>query len=179
MADGQLMALAENMMSAAAAQTIEAQQVLTFDLHGETFALEAGLVREVLDLGTETAVPGAAPFVAAVINFRGRVIPLADLRLAFGLECAAPTLDSRIVVIEYDLDGDPFLIGLRADKVHEVTILETADIEDAPRVGLRWRSDFIRGLVRRDGDLIVVPDLAQIFATRGGATGAVIPLLAS
>ncbi|WP_304169287.1 chemotaxis protein CheW [Phenylobacterium aquaticum] len=159
--------------------TSDALQVLTFDLHGETFALEAGWVREVLDLTTETNVPGAAPFVSAVINFRGRVIPLADLRLAFGLERSAPTIDSRIVVIEYDLDGAPTLVGLRADKVHEVTSLEVAETEDAPRVGLRWRSDFIRCLARRDGDLIVVPDLDQIFATKGGATGAVIQLSAA
>lgn len=154
----------------------EALQVLTFDLHGETFALEAGLVQEVLDLTPETGVPGAAPFVAAVINFRGRVIPLADLRLAFDLERGEATLDSRIVVIEHDLDGEPALIGLRADKVHEVTSIELADTEDAPRVGLRWRSDFIRCLARRGGDLIVVPDLDQIFATRGGARGAVVHL---
>jgi purine-binding chemotaxis protein CheW len=157
----------------------EPQQVLTFDLRGETFALEAGVVREVLDVAPETAVPGAAPFVGAVINFRGRVIPLADLRLAFGLERAEATIDSRIVVIEYELDGDPTLIGLRADKVHEVTTVETADMEEAPRVGMRWRADFIRGLVRRNDDLIVVPDLTQIFATRGGATGAVLPFVAS
>jgi purine-binding chemotaxis protein CheW len=151
-------------------------QVLTFDLHGETFALEAGLVREVLDLVPETGVPGAAPFVDAVINFRGRVIPLADLRLAFGLAREETTLDSRIVVIEYDLDGDPTLVGLRADKVHEVTTIAMADTEEAPRVGLRWRSDFIRCLARRGGDLIVVPDLTQIFTTRGGASGAVVPM---
>ncbi|WP_374572127.1 chemotaxis protein CheW [Phenylobacterium sp.] len=154
----------------------EALQVLTFDLHGETFALEAGVVREVLDLAPETAVPGAAPFVAAVINFRGRVIPLADLRVAFDLERSAPTADSRIVVIEHELDGEPTLVGLRADKVHEVTTIDPAETEEAPRVGLRWRTDFIRGLARRRGDVIVVPDLHQIFETRGGARGAVVHL---
>jgi purine-binding chemotaxis protein CheW len=156
----------------------ETLQVLTFDLHGETFALDAGLVREVLDVPAETEVPGAAPFVSAVINFRGRVIPLADLRLAFGLERAAVTIDSRVVVIEHDLDGDPTLIGLRADKVHEVTSIALSDTEEPPRVGLRWRADFIRCLARRDGDLIVVPDLDRIFAARGGARAAV-PLVAS
>lgn len=157
-------------------QTAEALQVLTFDLQGETFALDAGWVREVLDPTSETMIPGAAPFVNAVINFRGRVIPLADLRLPFGLERSETTIDSRIVVIEYDIDSDPTLIGLRADKVHEVTSLEVADTEDAPRVGLRWRTDFIRCLARCDGDLIVVPDLGQIFAMRGGATPAVATL---
>jgi purine-binding chemotaxis protein CheW len=149
--------------------------VLTFDLQGETFALDADLVREVLDVTPETVVPGAAPFVDAVINFRGRVIPLADLRLPFGLERAAATRDSRIVVIEHDLDGEPTLIGLRADKVHEVASIPLSDTEEVPRVGLRWRSDFIRCLAKREGELIVVPDLAQVFATRGGVVGTVVP----
>lgn len=145
-------------------------EALTFDLQGETFALEAGLVREVLDLLPETDVPGAAPFVGAVINFRGRVIPLVDLRLAFDMAAGSPTIDSRIVVIEYALDGEPTLIGLRADKVHEVTAIPRGVTEEAPRVGMRWRSDFIRLLARRDGDLIVIPDLDQIFAARGRST---------
>jgi purine-binding chemotaxis protein CheW len=151
-------------------------QVLTFNLHDETFALEAGLVREVLDVAAETAVPGAAPFVSAVINFRGRVIPLVDLRLAFGLERAQTTIDSRIVVIEYDLGGDPTLIGLRADKVHEVTTIAHKDTEEAPRVGLRWRADFISRLAKRGADLIVIPDLDRIFSTRGGASASVTPI---
>jgi purine-binding chemotaxis protein CheW len=154
----------------------EALQVLTFDLGGETFALDAGVVREVIDLTSETRVPGAAPFVDAVINFRGRVIPLADLRLAFGITCGAPTVDSRIVVIEFELKGgDATHVGLRADKVHEVTLLPLADTEGPPSVGLRWRADFIRCLAKQGGELIVVPDLSQIFATRGGASATVVP----
>ncbi|MGO7205380.1 chemotaxis protein CheW, partial [Rhizobium ruizarguesonis] len=73
----------------------EEVEVLTFDLNGETFALEAVIVQEILDLLPETAVPGSQPFVASVINFRGKVIPLADLRLAFGMEAAEATIDSR------------------------------------------------------------------------------------
>lgn len=147
--------------------TQHAIEALTFDLQGETFALEASLVREVLDLLPETEVPGAPPFVSAVINFRGRIIPLVDLRLAFEMACGDPTIDTRIVVIEHPLDGEPTLIGLRADKVHEVTSITEESTEDAPRIGLRWRTDFIRRLARRDGDLIVIPDLDQIFAARG------------
>jgi purine-binding chemotaxis protein CheW len=151
-------------------------EALTFDLRGETFALEAGLVREVLDLLPETGVPGAPPFVSAVINFRGRVIPLVDLRVAFDMDAAEPTIDSRIVVIEHELDGEPTLIGLRADKVHEVTTIDRAVTEEAPRVGLRWRPDFIRLLARRDGDVIVIPDLEQIFAARGRSGASVTSL---
>jgi len=154
----------------------EGLEVLTFDLHGETFALEAGLVREVLDLLPETDVPGAPAFVGQVINFRGRVIPLADLRLAFDMTAGPATIDSRIVVIEYEIEGEATLIGLRADKVHEVTSIAHHTTEEAPRVGMRWRQDFIRRLAKRDGDLIVIPDLDQIFAARGRSNGAVTPI---
>jgi purine-binding chemotaxis protein CheW len=156
-------------------------EVLTFDLDGETFALEAGLVREILDLVPETAVPGAAPFVRAVINFRGKVIPVADLRLAFGLERAATTLQSRIVVIELDLDGDATLVGVRADKVHEVARLDWAQTEPAPSIGMRWRQDFVRRVGRRGEDPIIVPDLAKVFAARGDPKGSAVvtPLRAS
>jgi len=157
------------------ARGADALQVLTFDLQGETFALDAGLVREVMDLAPETGVPGAPAFVDAVINFRGRVIPLADLRLAFGFGRGEPTVDSRIVVIEHEIDGDPTLIGLRADKVHEVTSIALGDTEEPPRVGLRWRSDFIRCLAKHAGELVIVPDLERVFATRGGAVGTVVP----
>lgn len=146
-------------------------QVLTFDLHGETFALEADLVREILDLASETAVPGAAAFVGAVINFRGKIIPVADLRMAFGLERGEATLDSRIVVIELDLEGNPTLIGLRADKVHEVTTLSLGLTEEPPRIGMRWRQDYVRRLGKLAGEPLIIPDLVAIFAARGAATG--------
>jgi len=142
-------------------------EVLTFDLAGETFALEAVLVREVLDRSPETYVPGAPAFADAVINFRGRIIPLADLRLAFGLTAGGSSADSRVIVIEFEIDGEAALLGLRADKVYEVTAIPDAATEAAPRLGTRWRPDFIRRLAKRNDDIIVLPDLAAIFAARG------------
>ncbi len=144
-------------------------EVLTFDLARETFALEAVLVREVLDRSPETQVPGAPPFVDAVLNFRGRIIPLADLRLAFGLPVAGSSLDSRIIVIEFMLAGEATLIGLRADKVFEVTTIPHHATETAPRLGTRWRPEFIRCLAKRHDEIIVLPDLHKIFAICGQA----------
>lgn len=146
-------------------------KVLTFDLSGETFALEANLVCEILDLLPETKVPGSAPIAGSVINFRGSVIPVADLHLAFGLQTKDVTLDNRFIVIELDCEGESCLIGLKADKVHEVTTLERAKTEGAPRIGTRWRQDFIRCLAKRQGDFIVVPNLPRIFATCGPSVG--------
>lgn len=149
-------------------------QVLTFDMRGETFAIEAAVVREILDRAPETAVPGAPTMVAGLINFRGRVIPLADLHMAFGFEPSDISADTRVIVIEFDIDGDGTFVGLKADKVHEVTILEKAAAEAAPRVGMRWRQDFIRCLAKRNSEFIVVPDLKKIFAIGGETPSAAV-----
>jgi Chemotaxis signal transduction protein len=141
----------------------EELSVLTFNLNGETFAIEATVVQEILDLLPETHVPGAKPFVASVINFRGKIIPLADIRLAFGMDATETTIDSRIIVIELELNGEPTLFGIRTDKVNEVTMLPKHASEPPPRVGMRWRADYISCLVKRDGEFIIVPNLQAIF----------------
>ncbi|CAN7232762.1 chemotaxis protein CheW [Rhizobium sp. LjRoot30] len=143
----------------------EELEVLTFDIAGETFALEAVRVREILDLLPETTVPGAKAFVGSVLNFRGRVIPLADIRLAFGMEATKPTIDSRIIVIEFDIEGEANLIGIRTDKVNEVTTLAKTSSELPPSVGMKWRPDFISCLVKRGSDFIILPNLQAIFST--------------
>jgi purine-binding chemotaxis protein CheW len=138
-------------------------KVLTFDLSGETFALEANMVCEILDIQSETVVPGSAPIAGSVINFRGSVIPVADLHLAFGLDAQSVTQDSRFIVIELEHNNEACVIGLKADKVHEVTTIDHRTTEAAPRIGTRWRQDFIRCLAKRNNDLIVVPNLPRIF----------------
>ncbi|MEW9616543.1 chemotaxis protein CheW [Shinella sp. S4-D37] len=140
--------------------------VLTFNLNGETFAIEAIVVQEILDLLPETHVPGSKPFVSSVINFRGKVIPLADIRLAFGMDATETTIDSRIVVIELDLDNEATLIGIRTDKVNEVTTLPKVASEPPPSVGMRWRADYINCVVKRGGEFIIVPNLRAIFSAK-------------
>jgi purine-binding chemotaxis protein CheW len=146
--------------------------VLTFNLNGETFAIEATVVQEILDLLPETHVPGSKSFVSSVINFRGKVIPLADIRLAFGMEVSEATIDSRIIVIELELDGEPTLIGIRTDRVYEVTMLPRVASEPPPSVGMRWRADYIDCLVKRGGEFIILPNLNAIFASQGDRAGA-------
>lgn len=140
-------------------------EVLTFGMGGETFAMDAILVREILDIMPRTAVPGADPLVGHVINFRGRVIPLADLRPAFGMERKAATVLSRIVVIELTIDDEPLLIGLMTDSVDEVTTLSADACEHAPTIGMRWQRDHVRCLVRRTHDIVVIPELQTLFQT--------------
>jgi purine-binding chemotaxis protein CheW len=137
--------------------------VLTFGLSGETFAIEAIMVQEILDLLPETRVPGARAYVGSVVNFRGKVIPLADVRLAFGLESGGTTIDSRIIVVELMIDGEETLVGIRTDRVFEVTSLARSASEPPPSVGMRWRPDYIDCLVKRGGEFIIIPNLDAIF----------------
>src|SRR4029077_9065121 len=96
-------------------------QVVMIGLGDEKFALDAGLVREIIDPVPATKVAGAKAFVPSVINVRGNVIPLADLRIPFEMPITESSADTRIVVIEIGIDNEPVLVGLTADKVYEVT----------------------------------------------------------
>jgi purine-binding chemotaxis protein CheW len=153
-----------------------AMKALTLRLQDELFAVEACSVREILDLVPITEVPNASPFVGGLINVRGRVVPLADLRVMFGMDRPEPDQDTRIVVMEIDIDGEATVAGILADKVHDVTDIEAASIEEAPKVGMRWRPEFIRGIGKRNGGFIIIPDLGRIFETQGARTA---PIAAS
>jgi purine-binding chemotaxis protein CheW len=146
-----------------------AMRALTLRLEDEIFAIAAESVREILDLVPVTEVPNAPGFVTGLINVRGRVVPLADLRVIFDMSRPEPDQDTRIVVLEIDLEGEATIIGILADKVHEVTDIEAGVIQEAPRVGMRWRPDFVRGIGRRNGNFVIIPDLERIFETQGGA----------
>lgn len=142
----------------------QAFEALTFELQGEVFALDANNVREILDIIPITQVPGARPFVPGLINVRGRVVPLADWRVKFGMERPDHSIDSRIIVVEIPLAGEDTIIGLLADKVHEVTEITAASIEETPSIGMEWRPDYIRGIGKRGNDFIIIPNVERIFS---------------
>jgi purine-binding chemotaxis protein CheW len=142
-------------------------EVLTLTLQGEKFALEAGRVQEILDLVNVTEVPGGPAFLNGLVNVRGKVVPLADLRLKFEMAATPPTIDTRIIVINISLDGETTTVGLLADKVHEVTEMNAEVLEDTPKIGMRWRPEFIRAIGKRDTDFIAILNLSQVFADAG------------
>lgn len=140
-------------------------EILTLALCGEAFALEAVIVREILDLIPITIVPNAPRYATGLINVRGKVVPLVDLRVRFGMTPDPTTIDTRIVVIEVIQDGEPTMVGLLADKVYEVTEIDMQAIETTPKVGMRWPPEFIRGISRRNGDFLIVLDIDRVFAS--------------
>lgn len=144
---------------------LAALQVLTLGLGAEIFAVETEAVHEVLDLIPITEVPNSRTFVRGLVNVRGKVVPVVDLRAKFGMPAADRTADSRIVVMEVNLAGEPTMVGLLADRVYEVAELAAAALEEAPRLGMRWRTEFIRAIGKRNDGFVIVIDIDRVIAS--------------
>jgi len=142
----------------------ETQQYLTFKLGGEVFATNVSKVREVLDFSAITKLPRTPEFMSGVINLRGTVVPVVDLRLCFEMSRTEKTVNTCIVVVEMLLEGESVVIGALADSVEEVIDLEPDQIEPPPRIGTRIRTEFIKGMGKRDGQFIMILDIDRIFS---------------
>jgi purine-binding chemotaxis protein CheW len=143
----------------------EARQYLTFKLGDEVYATDVAKVREVLDFTTITKIPRTPDFMSGVINLRGNVVPVVDLRLCFEMSKTVKTVNTCVVVVEMLLDGEPTIIGALADSVEEVIDLEPEQIQPAPKIGSQIRTDFIKGMGKRDMQFIMILDIDRIFNT--------------
>ncbi len=144
--------------------TLQAEQYITFRLGSEVFAVNVANVREVLDLTPITKVPTAPRCMRGVVNVRGSAIPVLDLRQRFGMSSVEETVNTRILVLELEIEEELVVVGGIADSVHEVIELEPAQIVAPPTVAMRWRSDFIRGIGKRGDEFIILLDLATVFS---------------
>lgn len=142
----------------------ETTQYLTFKLGDEVFALDIAKVREVLDIMAITKVPRTPEFMRGVINLRGNVVPVVDMRLKFGMTKTEKTVNTCIIIVEIDLDGDKTILGALADSVQEVLDLGPGQIEPAPRIGTRLRTDFIKGMGKRDEQFIIILEIDKVFS---------------
>jgi len=142
----------------------ETTQYLTFKLADEVFALDISKVREVLDFTAVTKVPRTPEFMRGVINLRGNVVPVVDMRLKFGMTKTEKTVNTCIIIVEISLDGDTTILGALADAVQEVLDLEPDKIEPAPKIGTRLRTDFIKGMGKRDEQFIIILDIDKVFS---------------
>ncbi len=142
----------------------ETTQYLTFRLDEEIFALDISKVREVLDYTNITKVPRTPEFMRGVINLRGNVVPVVDMRLKFGMSMTERTVNTCIIIVEITLDGDTTVLGALADSVQEVIELGAEQIEPAPRIGTRLRTEFIRGMGKRDEQFVIILDIDKIFS---------------
>jgi len=143
----------------------ETRQYMTFKLGDELFACDVARVREVLEVSRITKVPTAPEYMRGVVNVRGQATPVVDLRRRFGLPKGADTVNTRIIVMELELDGEATVLGGIADSVHEVIDLDPGSIDPPPRIAMRWRTDFIQGLGKRGEQFIIVLDVNAVFSS--------------
>ena len=142
----------------------EMRQYLTFKLGDEIFALDVAKVREVLDFTSVTRVPRTPAFMRGVINLRGSVVPVVDLRLTFGMTSTQKTVNTCIVVVEVTLDGESVVVGALADSVEEVIDLEPDQIEPPPTNGASVRTEFIQGIGKRETGFLIILDIDGVFS---------------
>jgi purine-binding chemotaxis protein CheW len=146
------------------AETVEATQYLTFKLDDEIFALDISKVREVLDFTTITKVPTTPAFMRGVINLRGSVVPVVDLRLKFGMTETEKTVNTCIIIVEVMVDNETTILGALADSVQEVLDLEQDKIEPAPKIGTRLNTEFIKGMGKQNNQFIIILEIDKVFS---------------
>ncbi len=140
------------------------RQYLTFILDDEVFAQDITKVREVLDYVNITKVPRTPDFMRGVINLRGSVVPVVDMRLKFGMEPTKQTVNTCIIIMEVVLEGETAVVGALADSVQEVLELDSSQIEPPPRIGTRLNIEFIQGMGKKGDEFIIILDTDRVFS---------------
>ena len=135
---------------------------LTFRLGTEEYGLEILKVREIIGLMAITAVPRTPKFVRGVLNLRGKVIPVVDLRTKFGLEQIDDTEETCIIVVDIAQDGTPIQMGILVDTVSEVLDITGQDIEDTPSFGENLNTDFILGMAKAKGSVKILLNIEEV-----------------
>ncbi len=142
------------------------KQYLTFKLDEEFFTIPVQNVREILEYTKITKMPDAPSFMCGIINVRGRVIPVIDLRLKFGMTKTIPQAATRIVVLDIEReDGRNLIIGSLADSVKEVIEVAPEQIEPPPDMGTRWKRDYVIGIEKYQDEFIMLIDVKKVFSS--------------
>lgn len=140
------------------------QQYLTFGLGGEVFALETGSVREVIELVPVTRIPKTPPFMRGVINLRGHAVPVVDLRIKFDMPQVKDTVNTCIIIVDVEVEGENCHMGAIVDSVREVFEMGSDQINPPPRMGTAIRADFIKGMGKQNEEFIMILDIGRVFS---------------
>lgn len=148
-----------------AVKATEAIQYLTFTLQEEVFAIEISKVREVLDFTTITKVPRTPDYMRGVINLRGNVVPVVDMRLKFGLPPTEDTLNTCIIIVEVKVEDETAVLGALGDSVREVIELDPENIEPPPRIGTTLNTEYLHGMGKSGDNFTMILNIDRIFST--------------
>ncbi len=146
------------------AAAAEVQQFLTFHLGDEVFAVPIEEVIEVLEYQTITKVPRTPSYMKGVINVRGSVEPVVDIKEKFGMGETVKGEDTGIIIMDLDIQGETTRVGILTDAVNEVTNLRDEDIEPAPRVGTSVDAEYIHAMGKQDDSFIIILAAEKVFS---------------
>lgn len=135
---------------------------LTFTLDREEYGIGILKIKEIIGMMPITAVPQTPEFVKGVINLRGKVIPVVDLRLRFGMEEIEYTERTCIIVVEIGGESGEVMIGIVVDSVSEVLNIKAEDIEETPSFGTKLNTDYILGMAKMDGGVKILLDIDHV-----------------
>jgi len=135
---------------------------LIFSLGGEQYGISILKIKEIIGMMPITAIPRTPPYVKGVINLRGKVIPVVDLRLKFGMEEMGYTEKTCIIVVETGEGAGAVLIGIVVDSVSEVLNIKGGDIEETPTFGTRTETDYILGMAKIEGGVKILLDIDKV-----------------
>jgi purine-binding chemotaxis protein CheW len=138
-------------------------QYVTFILGEDLFGVEVTRAREILSATTVTKVPQTPEYLLGVINLRGQVVPVVDMRLKLGLSAKQETEDTCIIVVEVHIDGEEIIVGALADAVREVLEIRSDQIEPPPRLGTRLKTEFINGMGKIDEQFMILLNIDKVF----------------
>ncbi|MBI9083599.1 MAG: purine-binding chemotaxis protein CheW [Desulfobacterales bacterium] len=160
----------ETMNQAVKAMVEREGKYLTFTLAGEEYGIGILKVKEIIGMMPVTSVPQTPGYVKGVINLRGQVIPVIDLRLRFGMETMDDTDRTCIIVVEMAGPAGTVMIGIVVDAVSEVLNIRGADIEETPSFGTRLDTAYILGMAKMDGGVKILLDIDQVLVANDFAS---------
>jgi purine-binding chemotaxis protein CheW len=140
-------------------------QYLTFKLEDEVYATDIAQVREVLEYSHVTKVPRTPEYMRGVINLRGHVVPVLDLKLRFGMARTDQTINTCVIIVEVSIEGEKTVIGALADSVQEVIEMDPSTIQPPPRIGTKLNTEFIEGMGKRDEQFVIILNIDKVFST--------------
>ncbi len=155
---------AETMDQTIKATTIKTGKYLTFILDEEEYGIGILKVKEIIGMMPVTSVPRTPDFVKGVINLRGKVIPVVDLRLKFAMESISYTDRTCIIVVEIDTNTTTVLIGIVVDAVSEVLNIQESEIEETPKFATSLNTDYILGMAKMEGGVKILLDIDRVLS---------------
>ncbi len=154
----------EVMDQAIKATTIKMGKYLTFSLQEEEYGISILKVKEIIGMMAITSVPRTPEFVKGVINLRGKVIPVIDLRLKFSMESISYSDRTCIIVVEIETEAATVLIGIVVDSVSEVLNIKESDIEETPTFGSSLNTEYILGMAKMEGGVKILLDIDKVLS---------------